>query len=509
MSSRQDPKQLLDRYEKAKVQKESFRALYESAFQYAIPNRNLYNSSSPGQKKTTNIYDSTSVIGVNSFVNRMQASLTPPFKKWVELKAGLAIPEQYRNQVNESLEIITETAFEIINASNFNVAVSEYYYDLAVGTGVLLTVPSDDPDEVINFVAVPIDQIAIEEGVNGKVKSVFRTHKMAAALIKETWPDVRLTADLQNTIKTNPLSELEVVECSYKGNSTYYYDVILAKGKERIVERQAPSNRWIVTRLGKTAGEVYGRGPVIQAIDDIKCLNKVKELGLRSAQLNAFGIYTVADSDVINANTLTLNPGSFIPVSRNAGANGPSIAPLPRAGDINMQQFLAQDLQANIKSILLNDKLPPEIGAVRSATEVAERAKGGRIDSESYYGRLMYEFVQPLWQNIISIMDEKGLVMLPPELKRIDNLNVKIKVLSPIAREQNLEDIQKVIQAAQITAGIGGQQLAALSYKVEDIGEWVAEQIGMPAKLIRSDIEREEMQQMVAQAMAVQQGAPQ
>lgn len=505
---REDPKRLIDRYTKATEQKDLFRDLYDKAYNIYIPQRNLYNNPSPGQRKTFNVFTSTGVVAVNRFVNHMQASLTPPFKKWVELSAGPAIPDELKNQVNDTLELITETGFELINSSNFNVAVSEFYYDLAIGTAVLLTLPGQDEEVPINFVAVPIEQISIEEGPYGTVNAVFRCHKMAGVLLKETWPDAKIPSDVERSIRSKPLGEISVIEVSYKSKGKHYYDVMLEKSKERIVQRQFPHNRWIVTRIGKVAGEVYGRGPAIQALDDMLMLNKIKELGIKSAQLNAFGIYTCSDADVVNTNTVNFTPGSIITVRANGGTNGPSLMPLPRSGDVNWQQLMAQEMQSDIKDILLNDKLPPEIGPVRSATEIAERQKSGRIDTESYFGRLMYEFVQPVWQNVISIMDEKGLIELPPELKKIDNYLIKIKVLSPIAKEQGFQDVQNVVQAYQIIQQAGGPEAATLAYKTEDLGEWVGDKLGVPSSLIRSPDERKKMQQMYAEVQAAQQQQP-
>ncbi len=54
----------------------------------------------------------------------------------------------------------------------------------------------------------------------------------------------------------------------------------------------------------KVAGEIYGRGPVITALPDIKTLNKVKELVLKNASLAIAGVYTAADDGVLNPNTI-------------------------------------------------------------------------------------------------------------------------------------------------------------------------------------------------------------
>jgi len=499
-----EPKELIARYKHSLKQKEGFRSLYEGAFKYAMPQRSNFNPTSPGQKKNQDLYDSTGIIATDKFVNRMQSSLTPPFKRWVALKAGQGIPKEAHKKVNEALDIITSVAFDVLDTSNFHVCMSEFYNDLAAGTGTLMALPGTKESQPINFVAMPIEQVSIEEGPYGSVGSIFRKQCMAVMLIEKTWPDAKLPQDIKNELANNPTHEVDLIETFYENKEKHYYDVLIEKSGERIVSRNYPVSRAVCTRLGKIAGEVFGRGPLVKATPDLNMLNKVKELGIRSAQMNAWGMYTVADSDVINPNTLVLNPGVFIPVSRNGGPNGPSIMPIPQAGNLNIQQFMISELQENIKSMCLNSPLPPVSGPVRSPTEFIARTQEFAVDTASYYGRLVYEFVQPLWQIILSILDEKGIIQIPPELSKLDNFYVKIHVLSPIAKEQGYEDVQNVARAAEMIGAIGGEQAVMLAYKVENIGEFVGEKLGVPAQLMRSEKEREQMMQQVQQAQAEQ-----
>jgi len=495
-----EPKALLARYKHSLKQKEGFKNLYQSAFKYAMPERNNFIDASPGQKKIQDLYDSTGIIATDKFVNRMQSSLTPPFKKWVDLKAGSGIRKELKKQVNEALDTITEVIFDTIGDSNFHVCMSEFYYDLAAGTACMMVLPGEEDDQPLNFVSMPIEQISIEEGAYGSVGSIFRTQKIMGMLVEKTWKDAKLPAEVKIDIKANPTSEIKFIEVFYKNKGKHYYDVIIENSGERIVSRLYPVQRVICTRLGKIAGEDWGRGALIKATPDLNMLNKAKELGIRSGELNAYGMYTVADKDVINPNTLVLRPGMFIPVARNAGTNGPSIAALPQAGNLNIQQFMIQELQDNIKSMLLNNPLPPVSGAVRSPTEFITRTQEFALDTASYYGRLVYEFVKPLLQAIISILDEKGLIQVPPELARINNVYVKIHVLSPIAKEQGYEDVQSVARASEMLGAIGGQESVMLAYKIEDMGEYIGEKLGVPAKLMRTEKERKEMMQKAQQA---------
>ena len=82
--------QLRKRSDLAWSRKEPWRALYDEAYEYALPQRNLYDGSwesgTRGQTKGRRIFDSTSVHSTQRFANRLQSGLFPPDKRWMELQ---------------------------------------------------------------------------------------------------------------------------------------------------------------------------------------------------------------------------------------------------------------------------------------------------------------------------------------------------------------------------------------------------------------------------------------
>ena len=73
------------------------------------------------------------------------------------------------------------------------------------------------------------------------------------------------------------------------------------------------SNPFICFRWSKCAGEVYGRGPLINALSSIKTTNLTIQLILENAQMSISGIYQMEDDGVINPDTINLVPGTIIP----------------------------------------------------------------------------------------------------------------------------------------------------------------------------------------------------
>lgn len=486
-----------------------YKSLFESAYELALPQRNLWTTYLQGSNKMEKVFDSSGISALNGFVNRMQSALTPSFTKWAELTAGPAIPPDNQNEANKILEVITDIIFSVINSSNFPVAVGEMYYDLAVGTGAMLILESENDDKPIDFISVPTSELALDEGKNGSINGIFRKHKVAARGIFETWPDVKPSGDLLDMIKESPEKEVEFNEVTYfdEKDKVWRYEVVYNK-ESRIVEREFESNPWVIVRWSKIAGEVFGRGPLLQALPDLKMLNKGKELAIRSAQLNIFGVYTVADDGVTNANTIKVQPNAMIPVARNAGPNGPSIAPLPRTGDLNAQNFVFEELKQQINTLLLNDRLPPDAGPVRSATEIVERMKQLQVDTGAAFGRLIFEFVQPVLQRVIQILENKNIITFGGGIK-IDNINVTTQILSPIAKTEALEEVNSIVQADQILKGIDPTgQLTQLTLNTETLAELVANKLGVSPSAIRSEEEKDGIKAQFAQAAQAEAEAP-
>lgn len=499
----------LARREKAMSKKEQFRALMQDIEDLSAPDRACWVKGSDGQKRNKT-FDSTAINARSSFANRIQSDMMPPFQQWVVLKPGEFVPENQKEEMEKELDDASKKFYAVIQSSNFDTAINEFLHDLAAGTAVMI--PEDgDIDSPMGFYAVPPSTVGIEEGAFGKVSGVYRDHCLRVSAIQETWPDAQITTDMNNDIMRNDKSsadkEYEISEgCVYDPTTKkWLYKVVDRKSKTYIVERVYDRNRFLVTRWSKLSGEVWGRGPLVNALPDIKTINKLVEMILRQAALRIAGVWTVTNDGIINPNNIVITPGATIPVGRNGGPNGPSMANIAPTGDIQVAELEREKLSTSIKQMLFDQKLPPDTGAVRSATEIMARVKELVKDIGAPFGRLMGELVHPLVQCVLDMLYKRG------QIKHrivIDGLLVKAQVISPLAQVQSLTDVENVVRWMQILAGFGNEILY-VSAKMEDIGDYLGERLGVPVDLRRNKQERDTMQKTLAQvAAASAQGGP-
>ena len=497
--------QILQRHKIAQTKKDDFRSLYEDAMEFALPQRNLYGGEYEGKvggkRKMTRVFDSTAINSTQRFANRLQSGIFPPQRKWCRLEPGSDIPLDRRSQVQMMLDMYADKMFAVLKQSNFDIAMGEFLLDLSVGTAVML-VQKGDAVNPINFIPVPQYLVSFEEGANGQVDNVYRKMRLKGESIQMQWKDANIPPDLQKLISDKPTEEVDLIEATVLNldRGDYCYHVVHEKSKSEIVYRKLKSSPWVVSRYMKVAGEIYGRGPVLTALPDIKTLNKVKELLLKNASLAITGVYTAADDGVLNPANVKITPGAIIPVARNGGPQGEALKPLPRAGDFNVSQIVINDLVASIKRTLLDESLPPDNMSARSATEVVERMKELAQNLGSAFGRLINETMIPLVTKILEVMDQGGMIVLPIQ---VNGLEVKVSPVSPLAMAQNMDEINNILQFMQIAAGMGPEGQMAI--KAGTAIDYIADKLGVPIQVRTTGEERRGLMQQMAQAAAMAQ----
>jgi hypothetical protein len=104
----------------------------------------------------------------------------------------------------------------------------------------------------------------------------------------------------------------------------------------------------------------------------------------------------------------------------------------------------------------------------------------------------------PLVSKILQVMDDRGLIDLP---LRVNGLEVKVSAVAPLAMAQSMEEVNNILQYAQIAASAGPE--GQMSIKTGEMLDFIAEKLGVPQR-IRNTPEEREMMKQDAMAMASQ-----
>ena len=486
--------EILKKYKEAQGIKDHWKDRFEEAYEYCLPNRESFYDESPGQRRTDKIFDETAVVGVQEFASRLQAGIVPTFARWADFQAGSEIPEEEKPQINLELDKITDYVFQILQTSNFNQEIHEAFMDLAIGTGVML-VEEGDAINPIKFSSIPLTRVCLNNGPDGAIDTVYRTRYCKPEEILILYPKAQLPEDFDPLKQKKKIKLVEAVYKIYEPNvEKYKFCVVMEDPKHIILEEEYEgegSNPYLVFRWNKASGEVYGRGPVFNAMSAIKTCNLTIELILQNAQMSVSGVYTYEDDGVINPDNISLVPGSLIPVA--PGSRG--LIPIQAASNFDVAQLVLNDMRANIKKALYMEALGKPEGTPMTATEVSERMADLSRQIGASFGRLQSELINPLLRRIIRILSKQGRIDVP----KINGREVKVAPRSPLAQAQHLQDVADVTRFNEIIAGTFGPQMINLIVDQNATAKYLAEKMNLPEKLIRDEQEQKQLADRMSQ----------
>lgn len=470
----------------------------DDAYEYFLPNRNLFNREEKGAKKMDRIFDSTSLEAIQSGASKLQSNIAPIWSRWANFEPSPQILKLLKDsdvnvsetQIRENLEEQAEIVFDVINRSNFGTQFFEMALDLLIGTGSLM-IDEDDNDEMpIVFNTIPQVGVAFEEGPNGKIETHWRRFKFKARNVERKWQGFEVSADLRQKITDKPDSDVKLMEgVIFDPITNNYWGIVWVDGEDRIswVADFKDSSAWVTGRYSKTAGEIRGRGPSLQSLPDVKTLNKAKEMSFQKAAIDLAGMWTSTEGQSLNPWTVVIAPGVTIPVDSNDARN-PSLARLDTSTDLNLVAFVIEDLQNSIKRAHFNNLREPTDTVITLGQFLFE-ARELQESIGSAFGRLQTEVLIPILKRVVWILTRRGLL----QPINIGGTEVTIKFTSPLARAQDLLDLNSVQQAVAFTIETAGEEAAMMAYKFEDFGTWAADKTGMPQELVRSEPEKAEV----------------
>lgn len=488
-------KRIMDRYKKAKGRWNSWSDVWEEIYDYVLPHRESFYQEYSGQRRTENIYDETAVVGLPKFASRLQLGFFPPNGRAFKLAPGPEFPkEAITKQTLSELDEITDLLHEGLRNSNFNAEFHEGLQDLGLGTMNLLVQPGRFNGE-LHFTAVPPTHVAMLGGGMDEITDWYRwMPECDITDVKIRFPFVKYTREMDEAQKRDPKRKTRIIEATvydqadkFKDQYTYY---IISETDKAILFKATLNSRsenpWITTRWSKSGFEVWGRGPVLQAMPAIKTLNLTVQLILENAEMAIAGSYVYDDDGVFNPDNITIQPGTFIPRSP-----GSRIETLGSPGRFDVAQLVLEDMRRNVRKALFIDELDTRSAKTPlSATEVSERLADVARDMGAVAGRMQKEFLTPLVERIIGIYSAQGILEIP----KVDGRQLRVVPVSPLLRAQDQQDVTDFVRFQQTVAGTFGPEFTPNLYNQDEVIRFLASKYGVPESLIA---DKEQVQQNV------------
>jgi hypothetical protein len=514
-----DAASLCWRADEAKKRRDLWRSLLQDAYALASPYRNPYLNDSRSRKNSAppmnELFESTMLVSNHNATNKLLLDIAPPEQRWPTIKVGPALENRLKKFGDEGkamkdalvfqIEGINDMLDVVFGQETFANALWEVLHDVrTAGMGVLLHLdqPQNDIEPVL-FQCIPQDEVAVEDGPDGREIGIYRCREIRVSHIKRLWVDATVPKEMLELAKGKDKDpEVSLSECTYKEGDAWKYRVMWKqKGSDPadIVTRDYATPPFTVFHWSKIPGCEYGPGPVIIMLPDGRTINKVMEYVLKNAALALAGMYMVRDDGVVNPDNIQIMAGGLIPVASTGGAMGASIQPLATSREFNVGQIILDDLRMIIRKGLGDNALPDPAGGARSPTEIIERIREFTQLNGGASGR-MVSAMSRVVRAVVDILGQRGLI--PPV--KIDNFALRVQINSPLARAQQFAEVETVVRWIELCNGIGGEELTALVAELEEILVWMAEAIGVPITLVRPAKARAAIKKQQAEAASLQ-----
>lgn len=353
---------LLERYRKAVSDRSEWLNIYQEVGKYVWPNaRTMVKSvKTPdnGQVLTTDIADSTAIKAALRMTSGIFSYLMPVGVKWFDLKPR---EERFLSDmaIARRASKATQSIHSAIWRSNFQREMFTNIRSLCVfGTGCISV---ELVGTELVFRNYHIADIFFEENSKGQIDTVFRRFFWTARQMVQEFGLDAVPKEVKKAYEAkNFADKFECVHCVYPREDydtnkadyrgmpfvSEYYEI---QSEKKIKEGGFRRNPYRIGRFDQSPDELMGRSPAMDALPDIKMLNKMRSTFVMGSELQALPPILMEDDSVITQPVI----GPLSNLYYRAGASKPE--PMRIGVNAQLTDQLIQQERKNVSDMFFND----------------------------------------------------------------------------------------------------------------------------------------------------------
>lgn len=480
------------------------------------------------------ILDTTGTQSVRTLKAGMLAGITSPARKWFTISlTDKDLAE--RTSVKRWLSYVGDRMHDILLKSNFYNQIQTFYGDLGVFGTAAIYVEEKLNGSVINFKALPVGTFYLGVSDENKINKFYREFSMTAAQIVEKfgfnedtgevdWSNishsVKTLIESKNYEQTIVIGHLIMPNPNYKPGSdinkhkryrSTYFELGGASAGTGTQESRVEYDDKLLSDSGHDFFPVLGarwetRGedtydmscPGLVALGDVMQLQQGERKSLKAID-KMVDPPMVAPPAMKNQRTSILpNDITYIEETQLAQYR-PAHA---MNFDINAMEAKQQQVRTRIQKAFYEDlflMLASSDRRMFTAREIDERHEEKMLALGPVLENLNNDLLDPLIDILFAIMDRQGLLPIPPE--ELQGMALKIDYTSIMAQAQKLVHLTSIERLTSYTIQIASVDPSALrKFNTYEAIDSVADVLGAPPKIIRSDEEVAEIEAAEAEA---------
>jgi hypothetical protein len=507
---------ILRRHDQMRALRSNWESLWQEVADRVWPQMSDFTGKrANGEKRTEKIFDSTAPLALEKFAAAIHSLLTPDNQQWHKLTTTDKHLREVHS-VKQYLEDVTEILFAVRRSpfSNFASQANECYKSLgAFGTMGMMV--EDVPGKGIRYKSVHLSELHVTENQHGKIDTVHRKFEYSArqaveafgldklpAKIKEAYEKKDEAARFEFIHAVEPNRKIDprrIDRAGMKFSSCY----VSVEGRQVVEEGGYRTFPYPVSRYSTNPREVYGRGPAMLVLADIKMLNEMEKTTLRAGHLAVDPPLLLFEDGALQGFKMRPRALNFGGVDEQGRA---LVQPLQTGANLPWAQELSDG-----KRKLVNDAFLVSLFQILvetpqiTATEAMLRAQEKGQLLAPTMGRQQAEFLGPVIERELDILSMADILPDMPQEMIEAGGDYDIEYTSPLARLLRSEDGIAILRTFEQLAPMA--QLDPGVYDVFDtdaLPRELAEINGVPAKVLRDPDAVKKLKEQKQQAAAMQ-----
>lgn len=480
-----------------------------------LPSRGLFKGEETECLRDANLFNPAAQRALRKAAAGMTQAITPSSDRWFR-HAFLSRDDREVTYANEFVDAVDSRIRSVLSEGGFYQAIHAFNKEL-LGFGCALIYCEASQKTVARFFCQTCGTYAVALDVERMFACVVRRLRMTPTEMRERFGEDKLSSVTRELLKTKPYGPVDVVHVVRKREdgdvrkkdarnmpfASYWYE---ESGEGFLRESGFRSMPFFFTTWEDARG-IYGTGPGDDALADQKGIEAWE-------RRKAVGIEKMIDPPLLAPGTLKRHvraaPGETISDTAFGQSNG--LRPLYEVNFGTAVQYVQEEI--NQIAMRLEDVMMANIFANMSLeTRPAGMTMTEYMDRRRRSAELMgptvssYEprVLNPLIERVYMLLDEAGLLPPPPDgLSEWATLDVSYQ--SPMA--------QMLEQSGAVATAQFMEQIAPLikispdimdKIDVDQMIDELAQRMGVPASIIRSDETVAAIRQQRAEAQAAQQ----
>lgn len=420
----------IQRFETLRNDRGTWDAQWEEAAERLIPahkssffGRGMTSAMTPGSKNTELMYDATAALALSRFASVMESLATPQGQQWHRL-----VPSEDSLRKNRRVRLFMDDVTRLLfryryrPKANFVGQMQKTYTGYgAYGNGILF--PDSLPNEPgIRYKNLHLGETYFLENHQGIADTMYRSFRLKPRQIIQEYGEKNVPESIIKAAnEAGKVNEtFEIIHCVQPRED--YGMRVDSKGlpyaslhifvDEQFILRESGYGTFpaALARYMQYTNETYGRGPAQLVLPAIKVLNEQKKTVLKQGHRIVDPVLLAHDDGAVG--TFSLRPGAINTGGVNAQGRA-LIHALPTGNLAVGDDMMNQERQVINDAFLITlFQILVDSPSRMTATEVLERTREKGMLIAPTAGRLQAEFLGPLIEREIDLLEQQGL--LPP-----------------------------------------------------------------------------------------------